>query len=47
MYPKVVPVAVTPPAAGTTLHNFAADNLRISLPVSGNAAQQPKTATAL
>jgi hypothetical protein len=47
MYPKVVPVAVREPVAGSTLHNFVQDKLRISLQDSGNSAEQPKTATSL
>jgi hypothetical protein len=48
MYPKVVPVAVREPVAGGAIvHNFAQDKLRISPQVSGNSAEQPKTATSL
>ena len=46
MYPKVVPVAIKPPAAtGAVVHNFAPDKLRNSLHVSRISAPQPKTAT--
>jgi hypothetical protein len=46
MYPKVVPVAALKPAvAGPTVHNFADDNLRISLQGSTVAQPAPKTAT--
>jgi hypothetical protein len=48
MYPKVVPVAVREPVAGgATLHNFVHDKLRISLQISAEGPQQPKTATSL
>ena len=47
MYPKVVPVAVKEPVAVTTLHNFAADNLRSSLQISGFHPGQPKTVPSL
>jgi hypothetical protein len=42
MYPKVVPVAVASPARFTALHNFADQNLRISMQLSGRASEQPK-----
>ena len=48
MYPKVVPVAVREPVAGGAIvHSFAPDKLRISLQVSGNSVEEPKTATSL
>jgi hypothetical protein len=47
MYPKVVPVAVKEPVPGTGLHNFAPANLRISMQISRNELQRPKTAPSL
>jgi len=47
MYPKVVPVAVGQPVTGSGVHNFAPENLRISLQPSRPEVPQPKTTTSL